>query len=53
MQLLKSVSKKNPKFRQKSSSSYIKKEETQLLKRLKITEFSNKIPETRKGFRLF
>lgn len=48
-----SFKKKNPKFRQKSNLSSIKMEETQLLKRLKITDFSNKIPEARKGLGLF
>ena len=33
--------------------AYIKKEETQLLKRLKIPELSNKIPDTRKSFGFF
>ena len=47
------ISFKNPKFRQKSSLSQIKKEETQLLKRHKIPELSNKIPDTRKGFGFF
>ena len=37
----------------KPSLAYIKKEETQLLKRLKIPELSNKIPDTRKSFGFF
>lgn len=43
---------RNPQFRQKSSLSQMTREETQLLKRFPISEFSNEIPETRKGFGL-
>lgn len=40
---------RNPKFGQKSPLSQMIKEWTLLLERRKVTEFSNKIPEARKG----
>lgn len=43
------ISFRNPKFRKKSPLSQIIKAWTQLLGRLKVTEFRNKTPEARKG----